>query len=281
MKSVLLSFKALGDFVIAYSAFRQHQQKSTLSESFEFYAGAHLRDLAKAIHATDVQFLAGSGQLDVPAIFDIRKKGTIKALQSALHLRKQLANFPATDTLIFDRLGFRERYLGGGHSLQELPLAPNIYLAYDQFFQNQANVEKTKFNFIERQKCLIIPTSRIQNKVLQKGLVATIAKKLEDHGIEHEILMFQDEALDLPSQVSVRSIPKTFEALVKAIQSASLVVSADSLPAHIAEYHQIPIFVFTPTANTYWLPRTSFLNAAWTDFSNMRPLETWLLSNPC
>jgi hypothetical protein len=47
-----------------------------------------------------------------------------------------------------------------------------------------------------------------------------------------------------------------------------LVISADSLPAHIAEIKGFKPVVVSPIDNSYWLPQTSFHSGAWSLFED-------------
>ena len=67
-----------------------------------------------------------------------------------------------------------------------------------------------------------------------------------------------------------------FDSLVKSIKEFDLIVSADSLPAHIAEYFGINVFVFSPVDNHYWLPKSAFLNGAYAKFDEVIKFKKWL-----
>lgn len=53
-------------------------------------------------------------------------------------------------------------------------------------------------------------------------------------------------------------------------------ISADSLPAHLAEYRGTPAFVASPVTNPYWLPSRAFTGRHWGLFDQMPELTARL-----
>jgi hypothetical protein len=279
MSDIILSLKAFGDFVIAHSVYIRHQKYTGETSSIHFAIGAHLQQLADAMGATDVHILKSHGHQDVPAIFDIQKKGLWLALRSAYSLRRQLQIYPSESNFILDKNGPRERFIGGHHHLQFLPDAENIYLAYERFLNLESPVYKNFMNPKKLLNCLIIPSSRLKNKILPTELIVDTVTLLKDMHISSQVLELEGEAIKVPISIEKKIIPKTFDALIHSIRSVDFIISADSLPAHLAEYYKIPIFVFTPTSNKYWLPLSAYKNTAWSNFFSIEPLEQWLKYN--
>ena len=58
-------------------------------------------------------------------------------------------------------------------------------------------------------------------------------------------------------------IPRNFTSLATAIKSVDCILSADSLPAHQAEYFGKPTFVAVPRSNEYWMPHGCFTERRW------------------
>ena len=273
-KLVLVSLKSFGDFVIACNALRTlnlifgSQQVSVL-------AGEHLYPLASALEAvSSIQFIASGPS--VPAIFDLKRWGAWDGLMSLLELRRQFSALPKKDRLIFDRLGWREMCLAQGIPHAALPEAPNIYLAYERVLLSAGFMQPDRANPPRRvaQDCalgtaMIFPSSRISRKSVPSGVVRALYKNLTGKGVPCEVVILEAEDFDAPSGIPVRNIPRNFTSLIETIRSASMVFSADSLPAHLAEYYQVPAFVITPTPNAYWLPRSAFENRAWALFSEI------------
>ena len=68
-------------------------------------------------------------------------------------------------------------------------------------------------------------------------------------------------------------VPRQFSALRDAIASTSLVFSADSLPAHMAESLGKNVFVLTPRPNDFWMPHSVFVHRRLALFNESDRLE--------
>jgi ADP-heptose:LPS heptosyltransferase len=89
-------------------------------------------------------------------------------------------------------------------------------------------------------------------------------------------LLFEDEAINSEISCPVVKIPKKFNSLVDKLREYYFVLSADSLPAHLAEFFILPIFVIGPRPNKYWLPQSSFEHNSCAVFDDLRPLRDWI-----
>ena len=72
----------------------------------------------------------------VPALFDIRKRGIARALESALWLRRALGQLPREpdETVAFEGLGMRERLITGRWPVVAMRRTGKIYETYARFF---------------------------------------------------------------------------------------------------------------------------------------------------
>ena len=274
----IVSLKALGDFVIACHARRRIPVAE--SSRVQIVAAAHLRPLASAIGVSDVVFIAGDGGNSVPAAFDARRRGAVAALASLIRLRVQLAALPTRDVYLFDRLGLRERLLVERHRRRPLLEADNIYLAYEKTLR-AAGFHPTENASPGRsisRYAVIVPASRIADKTLPKNTLDALIAQLESAGFQAEILLLDGDDVQVPRAAAVRRVPRNFPALIERIRSADLVLSADSLAAHLCETYAVPCFVVSPVANEYWLPASCFRSRAWCTFDDMQPVADWLSS---
>jgi ADP-heptose:LPS heptosyltransferase len=99
---------------------------------------------------------------------------------------------------------------------------------------------------------------------------------LGQRGFDTAVLLMPGEAARLPTDVGVTRVERSFEALVAAIAAADVIISSDSLPAHIAGYVGRPMFVVTPEFNRYWLPSQAFSADSTATFDDLRPVARWL-----
>ncbi|ALS59541.1 hypothetical protein AT302_07025 [Pandoraea norimbergensis] len=280
----LVSLKAFGDLVIARAALRQ---AGSAADDVQMFIGEHLIELHEALSPR-----AGTRVIEhgpgVPAFFDVKKAGAVSAMCSGVKLRKSLRTLTAASdtTLVFDRLGARERFLAGRAPSMALPASQNIYRAYMQLLGTAASAPSvtTSANAVAT-PCLgdrpplvgIFPGSRIAAKQLPPDLIAWIAHKCRAAGADVEVFCLEGEPLAPQSPVyKTTVVPRRFSAMLQAVGSVDRVVSADSMPAHLAEFVARPVFVASPVTNTYWLPLSSLEHDRWALFGELALLEARL-----
>lgn len=272
-----ISLKSYGDLVIAARCLRHLLQRPDTSHLL--YAGSHLRELGIALGLQDaILWIDSASDRDVPAAFDVRRKGVFAAVRSLHALRRRLSALPASQELVFDRLGWRERIIAGDHRARALPVSGNIYSAYAALLRTTAaDAAIEPLSAVHPGgRAVIVPVSRLSHKMVPVADVARTHDTMSKAGLVPEILLLEGEPFQVPTGIPVRVIPRQFSALAQALQRATLVVSADSLAAHLAEYLQRPAFVLTPAPNTYWLPPAAFADAGWACFGDGTPLHAWL-----
>jgi len=266
----IVSIKAFGDFVIA-SRFLTNQHTPV-----RILAGEHLRPLVLALGLqAHVDMLDSGPQL--PPAFDVRKQGIPAALRSLFALRQQFRRLPGDWRLLWDRLRSREKFLGGAHENMELRSAPNVYLAYEATLGGShaaANIP-TSTASVTKAKITIVPSSRVAAKRIPLPVLTDALSQLQAHG-ECQIIDMPGEEMELPRNAHINRIERSFTALLAALHGSRLVVSADSLSAHLAEHLGIPCYIITPRPNEYWLPRQAFEAHAWSTFGQSGHLHEWL-----
>ena len=264
---VFPSLRAFGDHVIL----RWAVDRLGVGQTIVILAGAHLKDLDAALGQGPPVVLLAHGEGDVPAVFDIRRRGVVRAVRSAARLRALImrSSLDAPAQLVFDRLGWRERLISFPLTTVSLPVAPNIYLAYAAFFGAPA-VSESASRVTERgHDVLIFPASRIAAKAIPPLLVAKVLQLAGQLGRRAEVCVLEDEAHPYQSAgLACRTLPKSFDAVYRTILTAGSVVAADSLPAHLAEYAGRPVFVLNRAPNPYWLPYSAHAGRRWSTFES-------------
>lgn len=273
-KLIFVSLRAFGDFVIASQAMRIANAISS-DRRVSLLAGEHLYPLAAALKIdSNVQYVASGSS--IPAIFDLRRCGVWEGFMSLMALRREFSVRTIKGRLIFDRWGWREMYFARNGPHAVLPKSPNIYCAYEEILLSAGfmlpggvNLPKRTVLDYARNKVIIVPHSRLSRKSIPMSVLRGLYKALKSKGVPCELIVFEEEDFDTFPDIPTRRIPRSFTSLIETILSASMVFSADSLSAHLAEYYQIPVFVCTPTPNIYWLPRSAFESCAWALFSEI------------
>jgi hypothetical protein len=257
----LVLVKAFGDLVIALTAVGR--APAATRARYRLLIGHHLVPLFEAIgEPIEYQVLAHGGP-GVPAMYDLRRCGVIRAVHSAWKLRRLIAA-TAPSHLLFDRLGARERWLAAGTAADPLPAAANIYLAYEAAL---GFVPATSMTMIRRRDIGIFPGSRIAAKNLTEAVVRMTITAIEGAGFVPRLFLLEGERPDLEGMgLPHRILPRSFAAMVTAVMDCGAIVSADSVPAHVAEQRGVPVHVISPVDNRYWLPRSAFLLNRWSLF---------------
>lgn len=277
--TTIVTLKAFGDFLIAYSALLRSSAINSAAD-IQLLAGEHVRPLGLALGVSDAQvhYIGGSSLKDVPAAFDARRRGLWAACRSMAALRRAVHDTqPAHRHLVFDRLGPRELFISGGRPRLALPReAPNIYLAYDAHFLAGAPPASHLEVASGTRRAVIVPASRVLRKVLPREVIAQVHQQLANRGIAAQVLLLEGEQVEVPQSIDLVRVPRQFSALMASLRETDIVVSADSLPAHIGEHLGKPTFVISPTPNPYWLPRGAFLQGGHGVFGNLGNLDIWL-----
>lgn len=272
-----LQVKAFGDLVIANTV---AERVRTEDQSYLTLAiGQHLLPLCDAITPKMRVVELETAETGVPSIFDVRRNGVPAALKSAWQVRQAIARAPvARDSLIlFDRLGRRERFLIGDRSAIGMETqTANIYQGYDAMLAaagfNLKPIVPIASN--SRRRVGIFPGSRLAIKNLPADLVADLLRVIDRAGSASELFLLDGERPDLEaSSLPYTIVPRQFTALRDAIASMDIVISADSLPAHLAESLQVPVFVLTPRPNEFWMPRSVWTQKRWCLFDDPHRLD--------
>ncbi len=283
MSFAIVTLKAFGDFVIACNAAQSVTipRNAACTERPIVIAGEHVRPLASALGVeSDVEFIGSKQWTDVPAAFDVRKRGLFPALHSLIELRARLTQIPREKKFVFDNAGLREFFICSNRKLHHISKeSGNIYIAYQEFFQSVPQEEKKKFDkfsLSRHKKITLIPGSRVALKIIPKLLIDSIHRMVEERGYSITVMVLDGENIEFSKNIQSIHIPRRFEDLIATIRDSDFIIAADSLPSHIAEYFNIPQFVFTPNKINFMLPQSAHESHAWTTFDEPQRLANWL-----
>jgi len=259
-----VELKSFGDLVVTASSIRLLLPSDAIR--CRLLIGPYLHDLAMALAPPCAIELLSIPDQNVPALFDLKKRGLAAGLHSAFALRTALATAAPGATLVLPRPARRERFIAGRRSWQAVPQAENVYLAFERFMRGAFPDAKPVIasTTARARRIALCPFSRVAAKNVPAQLVTELAAVCANAGIEPELLLLEGERLDAPTgKLAVRTIPRRFDALANALAEYAGVISADSLPAHLAEYRGTPAFVVSPVPNPYWLPSRAFQGQHW------------------
>lgn len=262
--------KSYGDYVILRASLLNRQ-----TNQLAILIGDHLSELDQALGEYTKIHMLPHREGNVPSIFDVKKNGFILAIRSAWKLKQLISNCQINNSsiLVFDKLRIRERIIAGGHMSLELPSANNIYKSYYNFFNCYPNVQ-----FLPSHSCPdrivrnigIFPGSRVSVKCIPQSITELIVKILSLQGFNPVLFLLDGEIADkFDCACDVVKVSRNFSAMAQAVKQVDAVISADSMPAHLAEYFGVPVFVVTPRPNRYWLPLSAFDNNYWCCFNDL------------
>ena len=276
MGLTFVSLKAFGDFVIACHALRRVKRSKATAPAV--VAGDHLRALASAIGFEKATFLTAERSGDVPAAFDLRRRGLAAGVRSLVSLRRQFAQLSGDGCYVFDRLGWRERFLVAKSARMALPESANIYEAYATALANAGHIidDVPASSNLAIRSAVIVPASRLVEKTIPADTISAMAEQLTSRGIALEVLLLEGDRALVPTQLASTTIPRRFPALIERLKAFDLVISADSLAAHLAEFHGIKCFVVGPRPNRYWLPASCLRSEGWCLFGDVGCLTQWI-----
>jgi ADP-heptose:LPS heptosyltransferase len=275
---LIVSIKALGDFVMALRSLQGIEASQWPSP--QILAAEHLRDFAAAMGALERVKFMDCGT-DYPAAWDFRRRGLFAGVRSIRDLRPRFAALPPDYGLVFDIFSWRERFLATSHRACGLVRAPNIYQAFERTleglgFRSNRPARPAAGPVLKPGVARLYAASRVQAKTIPGAVIERAVRQLAAAGIECEVIALGNEPLQVAASVPVRRIERNFTALLDSIRTSALVVSADSLPAHIADYFGLPTHVISPKENTYWLPAGVFRQAAWSLFADAPAFTDWV-----
>jgi len=267
------SVKAFGDLTITAASIRRLPKDARAQCSL--LIGRHLVALCEVLAPDCRVDTLDFGEVGVPALFDLKRCGVFAGLRSAVRLQRAMAHALPDSTLVFDRVRRRERFVAGRRTAIGLPDAPNIYTAYHRFLVQAFPGVSLLPMLAPRatgQRIGLLPVSRVTAKNIPTALVGRIARQCREHGFEPVVLLLEGEELDPLPDLPRERVPRNFAALAQAIAGVNAVISADSLPAHLAAYEERPVFVASPVPNLYWLPASTLQEGHWGLFNAQEQL---------
>jgi ADP-heptose:LPS heptosyltransferase len=116
----------------------------------------------------------------------------------------------------------------------------------------------------------------MRHRVLPPAVIEQACHTLRERGCAVTVVLLEGEDIPLPEKIRPVRLPRSFQNLVAVMRESDLVITADSLPAHLGEYLQIPQFTFIPTPKDYMLPQFAYEAKGWTTFDQTPYFSRWL-----
>lgn len=264
---------AFGDFIIDCN-FMRHAGPNT-----GILAASYLEPLARALdYPGRLRFFDMPASDVPPSIWNARRAGLRPMLRSTLALNRSIrAALRPGDTLTVPTRDIRWKAICWPRRI-DFTREPgeNLYAAYGAKLGIDPASQLTPLPR-KPASVLILPESRQLVRNLSDETVARIVAVNREAGVASRIVRVRPPESSAPlaeNEVPLWGLPS----LVDAVKSAEAVVSADSLPAHLASYFMRPTFVFTPVPKASWpqLPTSVLLPGTWNDTTDMASYRSWL-----
>jgi ADP-heptose:LPS heptosyltransferase len=233
-----LPIRAFGDFLIAATVV-----KGRFTCKIPILLPNYLFEVFLAIDAGEYFEIVNNIHFkNQPAFFELYK------LKNPINLYRLIKDIITIQSAVNDKDKFildyssKRLFFTGAHFLWPKN-TENIYEGKLKLFSKNFNVNPSlifqPINPVKsnrNSKILIIPDSRIRQKSIDKTLIKTIKEYY--HEITIDIAYFSKDILD-----DYNKYYSSFKQLIKLINSYDLIISAESLPYHLANYLGKPHFV--------------------------------------
>jgi hypothetical protein len=255
----LFLLRSYGDFVIALSGLLNNR----LQRSIEVIASSHLRplydDLCTSGIINEIPFLKFEDfgiQHQIMGCFTNKYFVELNTLHELRRLRKFIKQLPHDHGRIYfeqsTRIYLPKLFAGAANAGYVHDGVTNIYRSYAYFTKNDKDLLSPVIQSPATGclRILITPGSRKPGKAFSKELAASIVDQCTTNG--HDVCL-----AGLPGEIAVYDNPhkeyRTFKELIALIKNTNLLISADSLPVHLAQLMGKP----------HWILYNKYVNKPW------------------
>lgn len=254
LKNYFVSLQALGDNLISLSLLAQ------LDERIKILGTKQTQSVLRLMGIEEKFDLLMPFE-DIPAFYDIRKRGIFKALKDIIHFRSYVKKHRIQE-LIFEKCDWRVRLLTFGlHiNVKSRFYDDNVYvnrkLLIENVYRSTLYLNEGKESFFPKkiQKVLINPTTRVALKNIQSDHLHFIIALLHKNHIEVTLIDFEQKYTDLENQVAHYKAHTTLNDVKNLLLETDLYIGADSFLIHYAYYLHKPFFIVFNQENTHFLP---------------------------
>jgi ADP-heptose:LPS heptosyltransferase len=248
----LLSF---GDNLISLSLLARLRDKSSVT-----IVGTALTErIAAFVPGLDIPIVVVSNQ--VPAFYDLRKRGPRAAVTEMLAVRRALTRLnPDGDGFVFEKRDWRRHLLVGATGRRSWAPVPrhNVYEdrrdVLNAVFHDSIELEVAA-RLVEPPRTVTInPASRVAAKAISPRTLGSIITYLRQRSIDVCLIDPDQRHGELQHVVSDYHTNTTLEQAVAFVESCDLYIGADSLLVHVAYQRRTPALVLYNETNLYFAP---------------------------
>lgn len=266
MKKAIVFLRSFGDFTIAISVLRD----SSSHANHAFYASRHLEPLYNDLKASltdidlNIQFIDFGIKKKIFGYFTNKHSFELHSFRELMKLKKWLKDeglkvegFRGLEggrtQLFFEqrrKLWMIAPFIGSSFPYIHKK-SRNIYDSYLTHFGVAPQMLAFQQSSTAFHTILVLPESRKKSKSFQPIFIHALASSLIKQGFHVTTAFFKNIQTVPEGKVAAHD---SFSDLISLIQSADLVITADSLPAHLSQLLHRPHFVcYEGKPNTEWL----------------------------
>jgi hypothetical protein len=254
MKKAIVFLRSFGDFTIAISVLRN----SRFYADHVFYASVHLEPLYNDLKAAlpdielNIQFIDFGIRKKIFGYFTNKHSIELHSFRELMKLKKWLSGMK-DEELYFEQR--RKQWMIAPFMCKTFPYihkkSRNIYDSYLAHFGVAPQMLAFQESPTAIHKILVLPESRKKSKSFQPSFIHELASSLTKQGFDVTTAFFKNIQTVPEGKVATHD---SFADLISLIQAADLVITADSLPAHLSQLLHRPHFVcYEGNPNTEWL----------------------------
>jgi ADP-heptose:LPS heptosyltransferase len=253
----ILALRSYGDYVILLNSIKH----AGINKKMRLLVSDHLRPLHESLNSQypnnfEFNFIDFGIKRGLLSFFTNRYFFSFNSIQEVVKIFKNIEKLKIKDQIIYLEHKARKNILSFflRSKINHIYSKGNIYEAFAQFFDiDAATITFTLPEIISIRKVLIFPDSRKRDKIIDHKTMHLLTSELINQNIDFKIANFNhsiSNEIDFNKQVTY----KNFNDLVLYINECDLVISSDSVPAHIAEFLGKPhVILYNEKVNYNWL----------------------------
>lgn len=273
----ILVLRSYGDYIILLNTIRY----TTIKKPIKLYVSNHLFDLHKSINPVlpdniECLFIDLKIRSGILGFFTNKHFFSIQSFKEITALKRFLNMHSSQDFYLEQKKRSNFLSIIIGKKFEKICNNKNVYQEYNNFFNSHKSKIENNFSDIRSNfNILIFPDSRKSNKVINPSILNKIEQILQRKKIHFKIANFNKK---YESNIQKRFCNySNFDELINLIKSGKFIISSDSLPAHIAEYLEIPHWILYHNKINYnWITPSSLEGNTFGTFNELDLLNNLL-----
>jgi len=248
-----LSLQALGDNLISLSLLQQ------LNFKVNILGTKHTKNIVKLLDLED-QFNVQVVFDDIPAFYDIRKRGFLQAIKHLYTLIRYIQKNQISE-IIFEKKDLRSTFILfftniKGHFPNNInkKIYKNRKDLIENIYQQPINLNSYILKIENPKKIVINPLTRVELKNINKSHLNFIINELRKYNYEIYLIDIEKRYQEFENKVQYYLTNTTLEDVKQLIKGCDLYVGGDSFLIHLAYYLQRNYFMIFYRDNDDFLP---------------------------